>query len=79
MENFVKAFTAYARSRGLNRLEFYAEERQQRSLHVYHGALESLETSRLQRVFIEAETEGFTAVCLWKIFPKAFSRSMCGC
>lgn len=59
MENFVKAFTAYARSRGLNRLEFYAEERQQRSLHVYHGALESLETSRLQRVFIEAETEGF--------------------
>ena len=59
MENFVKAFTAYARSRGLNRLEFYAEERQQRSLHVYHGALESLETSRLQRGFIEAETEGF--------------------
>ena len=59
MENFVKTFTAYARSRGLNRLEFYAEERQQRSLHVYHGALESLETSRLQRVFIEAETEGF--------------------
>ena len=58
MTEFVNQFCAAARSAGIEQLNIYMEQRQARDLSVYQCALEHLERSELNQLFIEGLVDG---------------------
>jgi len=58
MNEYIHKFCLAAKQAGLEKLNFYIEEKLCRDLSVYQGALEHMQRSEVSQVFIEALVEG---------------------
>ena len=71
MMEFVNQFCASARAAGIDRLNIYMEQRQSRDLSVYQGALEHLERSDLNQLFVEGLVDGQAGCVFIENFDEA--------
>ena len=73
LEQYIQDFTRAARAAGINRVDFYTEETENRSAAVYKGELEQFQISRQQLLFIEGEVDGYAgSVSVEDLRPELF-------